>query len=254
MQSHNYIDVRERECVNEPTSFFMLNCLLRSRIKLNLESNETVFDEDVNIYIANLMDKLTYSTCFYHLDASISKHDSEVVEMVDKVMNTREKFEIYRKNADHFLLWLGLFSDESSDNRRMKKYWRYGFEFYKERTRSYYEYASIFAAKTFGRNSALADIMIKIANDLDKYLNLLSHIKSEHLNLGKRFSDGEFFHLTKYTQAPTSKHLVKDLQNRFLDLYSEWLKTGDGELGLEIKKASTALRKVDSTFGFEGIS
>ena len=39
----------------EPTFFFMLNCLLYSRLETGNPSNQGFYDEDVNMYLTNLL-------------------------------------------------------------------------------------------------------------------------------------------------------------------------------------------------------
>jgi hypothetical protein len=54
LESHlNFNSDSRREL--EPDFFFMMNCLLYSRMETGFPSNHDFYDEDVNVYIANLL-------------------------------------------------------------------------------------------------------------------------------------------------------------------------------------------------------
>jgi len=253
MKSYRYINFENRQEQDEPSSFFMLNCFLRSRIHLGLESNETVFDEDVNIYIANLLDRLTYQPEVYQHDDRISKHDSDIALLVSAASNNRESFEVYRQNADYLLLKLGLFSGDFDKPPRPKRFWEQELGFYEKRARAYYRFAASYAERAFGNYSALAGIMEKISNDFAKYLLLIRHLKIEYMNFHRKFSPGEFYHMTKQLDADVILQTPEYLRNQFLDLYSKWMKTGKKSLKQEINAAAERVRQVDPDFSFQDL-
>jgi len=249
MKSYNYLDIKNPVENEEPSSFFMLNSFLRSRIKLGLESNETVFDEDVNIYITHLLDAMAYGLRSQY-SGYLSMHDTDVALMAAHARNDRIKFEIYRQNADFLLIELGLFSESSSVTVHPLRFWEHEPGFYEKRTSSYYRFASLYAARAFGKNSALAEIMEKISNDLPKYLVLLRYVKSEYMNLKRSFTEGEFYHLVKTLEPGLSGKSIKEMHDEFLDIYSLWLKTGDEKLKSRVNCAAAGLREVDPDFKF----
>ena len=250
MRSFQYINIENKQEQEEPSSFFMLNCFLRSRISLGLESNETVFDEDVNIYIANLLDRITYKPQVYQRDDRILKHDSDIALLASRSSNNRESFEIYRQNADYLLLQLGLFTGNFDEPPRPKRFWEHELIFFEKRARAYYRFAAGYAERAFGNCSALAAIMEKISNDFAKYLILIRHLKIDYFHFHRKFSNGEFYHMTKQLDSMEIHQTPETLRNQFLDLYSKWMKTDELNLKKEINAVAAKLRKVDPDFNF----
>ena len=55
MNPRHYIDLKESSRTIQPTYYFMINCLLYSRMETGLVSNQDFYDEDVNVYLAHLL-------------------------------------------------------------------------------------------------------------------------------------------------------------------------------------------------------
>jgi hypothetical protein len=51
----NYVDLGSPSRETRPTYHFMMKCLLYSRMETGLVSNQDFYDEDVNVYIAHLL-------------------------------------------------------------------------------------------------------------------------------------------------------------------------------------------------------
>ena len=55
MNPRHYVDLKETSRNLQPTYYFMINCLLYSRMETGLVSNQDFYDEDVNVYLAHLL-------------------------------------------------------------------------------------------------------------------------------------------------------------------------------------------------------
>ncbi len=95
----------------EPTFFFMLNCLLYSRLEKGYPSNQDFYDEDVNVYLANLL--CSFMKPEYHKRSRpyLSPYDSTLFEKVANSTDARLKYTIYKTNADFLLHILARLSE-----------------------------------------------------------------------------------------------------------------------------------------------
>ena len=55
MNPRHYVDLKDTSRELQPTYYFMVNCLLYSRMETGLVSNQDFYDEDVNVYLAHLL-------------------------------------------------------------------------------------------------------------------------------------------------------------------------------------------------------
>ena len=55
MNPRHYVDLKDSSRDLQPTYYFMINCLLYSRMETGLVSNQDCYDEDVNVYLAHLL-------------------------------------------------------------------------------------------------------------------------------------------------------------------------------------------------------
>ena len=95
----------------EPTFFFMLNCLLYSRLETGYPSNHDFYDEDVNMYLTNLL--CSFMNPEYHRRAKkyISRYDANLFEKLEDSSDVRLKYTIYKTNADFLLISIGMFNE-----------------------------------------------------------------------------------------------------------------------------------------------
>ena len=84
--SHMNLDT-DRPLELEPTSHFMMNCLMYSRLETNIPSNRDYFDEDVNVYLANLLTSFMHPQFHERSKKYLSRYDSS---LFDKVKNSRD--------------------------------------------------------------------------------------------------------------------------------------------------------------------
>ena len=78
MNPRNYVDLKEGGRNLQPTYYFMINCLLYSRMETGLVSNQDFYDEDVNVYLAHLLHSFINPEYVEQSKKYLSKYDADV--------------------------------------------------------------------------------------------------------------------------------------------------------------------------------
>src|SRR5215471_7746915 len=78
MNPRSYVDLKESNRALEPTYYFMINCLLYSRMETGLVSNQDFYDEDVNVYLAHLLHSFINPEYVEQSKKFLSKYDTDV--------------------------------------------------------------------------------------------------------------------------------------------------------------------------------
>ena len=78
MNPRHYVDLKETSRDLQPTYYFMINCLLYSRMETGLVSNQDFYDEDVNVYLAHLLHSFINPEYVDQSKKFLSKYDTDV--------------------------------------------------------------------------------------------------------------------------------------------------------------------------------
>src|SRR6185295_7534993 len=78
MNPRHYVDLKDTSRELQPTYYFMVNCLLYSRMETGLVSNQDFYDEDVNVYLAHLLHSFINPDYVEQSRRFLSKYDTEV--------------------------------------------------------------------------------------------------------------------------------------------------------------------------------
>lgn len=244
----NILPDKRREL--EPTFFFMMNCLIYSRIETDLQTNGDFYDEDVNMYLGYLL--TSFMNPEYHRRARkyLSKYDSDLFERVKNSSDVRLKYTIYKTNADFLLISIGIFKDSMFAGPESFSLFRNSEEARMSRGKSYYQFAYSYSQSMFRKPAAISDVLEKLSRGFEQYVEILSHMRGEYFNILDRLTDGEVYHLERSIDKFSQDEELRSLQDRFLDLYSAYLKTGDAKLRLQLKEMVKTIRRLDETFKF----
>lgn len=243
----------ERDCHHHEkheTSFYMMNQFLYSRLDSNYPTNANFYDEDVNIYVANLLTSISNSDYQEMTGKYVIPYDISLHKRLEGVKSDREKYLYYRMNADYIFLALGLF-----DNARMRRpgsvpYMDLSARSYIGRAKVYYKLARSYLCKAAHGKPAVADIMDKLSLDLENYLRILSVMKMEYFGMHRSMSDGEMFHFQRSVMDIDREKSLSQLHDRFLDLYSEYMKNRDPGLRQKLKSTIDKIVSIDPDFSF----
>ena len=220
-----------------PTYLFMMKCLLYSRMETGLISNQDYYDEDVNVYIAHLLNSFVNPDYIDRARSYLSKYDTEVFRRLAGSTDARLKYTLYKTNADFLLVSLGIFDNpemvpeaKGPDAPDGPLHQRPSEEAFIGRGRTYYRFAYTYSQQIHGRGAAVSDVLEKLSIGFDKYLRILTHMRGEYLNLLRSLSQGEIYHLERVVNESARQDAVKQKQDALLDLYLEWKRTHDSSL------------------------
>ena len=229
----------------------MLNCLLHSRVQTGIESNTDFYDEDVNVYLAHLLNSYIDPKHLDRIESQLVALDPDLFRMIVDGADDRQRFELYRANADHLLISVAIFDvfDDHRQNRHPA--FHVSKETYIARASSYYALASSYAAKLGRGSTGLSETLRKLSVGIENYVKILSYMRGHYLNLIRRYSAGELFHLERSIKEIERQQALEELRNEFLDTYNAWLKKGSPELKEKLAEQVRLLRELDPTFHFE---
>jgi hypothetical protein len=253
-----YVELPTTSRELRPTYLFMMKCLLYSRMETGLTSNKDVYDEDVNVYIAHLLNSFLNADYVERARTFLSKYDTEVFRRLSGSTDARLKYTLYKTNADFLLVSLGIFDNpevipesRGPDTPRGRLHHRPTEEAFIGRGRTYYRFAYTFSQQVHGRNAAVSEVLEKLSLGFDKYLRILAHMRGEYLNLLRSLSQGEIYHLERVVNEAARQEGVRHKQDELLDLYLEWKRTRDGNLRDQMRQLQDEIRRVLPDFRFE---
>jgi hypothetical protein len=254
-----FMEVGDAARTPRPSYYFMMRCLLCSRIETGLGSNESGYDEDVNIYMAHLLN--SFSDPRYLADSRryLSKYDTEVFERLAHSDDARLKYTIYKANADFLLVSIGIFENPgamlsgrtpNARPRGARAWTEPTEEAYVGRGKTYYHFAYSYSQQVHRRNAAVSDVLEKLSLGFDKYTKILSHLRGEYFNLIDALSRGEVYHLERSVDKEGAKTEARQKIDEFLDVYAEWMKTGSDEARGRMERIISEIRALDPEFRF----
>lgn len=179
-----------------PVAWFFAEHLLEARAASDFPTNGAGFDEDVNVYLADLL-------CRWATTAAAPG----ILPGRDPLLqppagSAAAQAQWYREQADHRLLALGLF-DRGDLVRRRVRGWRMTAEETRRRDREVaqrgYELAANLISGRAGDQPGLVAVWRKLAAQLDGYLHVLQTVARRRLGLGARLDDDD---LARLLQGP----------------------------------------------------
>lgn len=227
----------------EESLFFLLYALLKSRLSTGLETED---DEDVNVYLSSLLHDFLDGSFQKTYGSVVSSYDSDVVERADSD-DARRRYLVYRANADYALLSVSLFDRAACEGRRSADG---SIRRLSERGSVYYRFSTHLVSR-LGRRSAVSEVLGKLAEGFDTYVQILTRLRFDHLGLLKRLSRGEVFHLQREVHEGARPGLVKAGRDWFLDAYGDWLSCQSETNRERVNELALGLGELDPTFAFE---
>jgi hypothetical protein len=245
-----YVPVEHTGDLGEPAPnlSFMVHALLSSRVETGLPDEDSR-EDDVNIYLTHLL--CAYIRPTYHLRVRdyISVYNSSVFEHVRTSTNKRFKYTVYKANADHILMMMGLFQNPTGTKpTSLMAPLQLDENVHVGHGKAYYDFAFTYSRSLFGPSSGITDVLGKLAAGFERYLRLLEHLRGEYFNLIDRLSEGELYHLERDIQGQE----VHQFRNRFLDAYAEFRRDPTPERRAQVEQAAETLRRLDPDFRFDG--
>jgi len=249
MNPRHYIDLKENTRDLQPTYYFMINCLLYSRMETGLVSNQDFYDEDVNVYLAHLLHSFVNPEYVEQSRRFLSKYDTDVFRRLSQSTDSRLKYLIYKTNADFLLVSIGIFDNPASamSSRRVQP----AEEAYIGRGKTYYHFAYSYSQQMHRRNEGVSEVLEKLSVGFEKYIRILSHMRGEYLDLVKRLSNGEVYHLERSVDEHSQQELLRVKQDELLELFSAWKKEPTDETKESLERVVSEIRQINPGFRFE---
>ena len=235
----------------EQTYFFMINSLLSSRKESGYPSNDQYYDEDVNVYLANLLTTFIYPERYEWIFKYITPYDTELFGGIGESEGPRSKYLAYKSKADMLLFSICIFNNPRRRRPNTAPHMAGGS--YIGRGKAYYRLAQSYSQKTFRKNTAISEVLGKLSDGYEKYVSILSHMKGEYFNFYRRISDGELFHLHRSVEHTGRRQELGSLYDAFLDAYSDYKQDKSPESRERLERISGKLRRIDPDFRFEPI-
>lgn len=217
----------------EATFGAIMEILLKTRLKLHLETNQKLYDEDVNAYLAGLLVSYIDPQYLQAISEVLSQYDVDVFQAVARAEDRYQAYWIYKVNADDLLVSLGLFRKFHQTARGELL-----------RIKRYYSSASSYQKRIYGKPTAVGEIQIKLAEWTERYLTILAGARQDYMH---------------FVEHPVTPDELADLhqseiQDEFLDLYSHWLKgSRDSSLRQRLLELLEKLRDLDPAFPVERV-
>jgi hypothetical protein len=235
----------------ESTLLFMMTSVLKSRTETGMESNTRCYDEDVNVYLAGLLAAPLDPAYVRWTAPLISRFDTDVATMV-RGRDEREKYRIYKVNADHLMLTLGIFEPgrETAGPAAVGPDPR-SYRVYAGRGGIYYEIAASYGRGLARRLTASTEVLEKLSRGFEEYVTILQYLRSHYFNLIDRLNHRgmEAIQAAIAAEARSADYMEK--VDRLLDLYSTWRLSGDPALVPAMREVVEAIRATDPEFRFD---
>jgi len=236
----------------EPDFFFMMNCLMYSRLESGNPSNGDYYDEDVNVYLANLL--TSFMNPEYHARSKkyLSRYDTNLFEKIQHSDDVRLKYTIYKTNADFLLISIGIFKNaDGLKPTGSNSFLNDNEEIYMGRAKAYYQFAYSYSQSMFRRSTAVTEVLEKLSRGFEQYVEILSHMRGEYFNILDRLGTGDIYHLERSIDKFSTDSELKALQDKFLDLYSAYMKDHNPALKADLQAVVKQIQALDESFRFD---
>lgn len=177
---------------------FVIEALLRSRLSAGLQTGCHRPDEDVNMYLAALLCRYAEGEAPGTGDDLIIPYAADLAERVRSARECRTKYLIYRRNADHLLVSLGIFGNAWLRGGTSGAFpWAASRAESIGRGKSYYARAASYASRLADGRRGLDELLAKLDIGFEEYLRILETLRSEAFNLRQIFTVGEWYHFCR---------------------------------------------------------
>jgi hypothetical protein len=234
----------------EDVGYFFINNFLLSRIDSDMPSDLKEYDEDVNVYTASLLAGVVTGQQDLLQSDYVSTRDSDVFARVQDTKDQRLRYRVYKANADFLYVSLGIFGESSivgdmpepADDAQNRL---------TGRGKSYYQFASAYAERLFGRGAAIAEVMDKLSRNFEAYTKVMVWMSGEYLHLMNQISSGEMYHLEQDTQEHFEKSYKTNSWDELLDSFVAWRKHESKETLRRLARAAREVKRIDPSFSLK---
>ena len=243
-----FYDLKERAIGK--SGFFFLENILKARAELNLESGGHDYDQELNVYIAGLLNSIVRSDSLLRQKPYISPFDIDVRRWLAVHPGLRTAYTVYRENADFGLLLFGVFTgfehDGSYHHIVMTDHDEHG------RIALYYELAASALAHLQGNNGSLIDVFEALSEHIEEIIHILQYTAHHYFDLIDRISEGSFFHLERELDEMDERMRYEEKLDEFLKSYAAYKEQPSDAAKERLMNLSEELKKLNGNFKFDG--
>jgi hypothetical protein len=244
-----YFDLKDKR--REPTFFFMLNCLLLTRVQKDLEGPDNSFEQEVNVYLANLLTAFSDPSCVARLVPYLSDHDIDLFTRLKNSNDARLKYTIYKANADFLLFSIGVFDSAGELSLAPGPEFKHGHQGQMGKGQTYYHFAFSYSKRVPGIGETMTEVLEQLSKGFEKYVTILSYIRGEYFDIVGRLSEGDVYHLRRSIEAFGRKQKLEKKQDEFLDAYLAWKTRGTQRAKQKVMLLADELRDLDPSFKYK---
>ncbi len=201
----------------------ILGLLLKARRAARIPTNKGFADEDVNVYIAGILN----SHVDMHYLETVRRYwgtcDHEVFLRAKGYRDNYTTYCVYKANADHLLVHTGLFSYHAlSEKELQKRLFRMSI---------YYAVAGRYHIRMYRKPTAISQAMEKLSCWPLRYIIVLSELRHNYFKIVRTLGREQFAELVHDIARYGEKELpYKDLVDEFLDTLLLRQRTKEKEL------------------------
>ncbi len=243
-------DLSDRSRKVQPTYLFTMHCLLYSKVQTGLLSTRDFYDEDVSVYLAQLLSSFINPEYVERVKSSLSKYDVEAFQRLACSSDARLKYTIYKTKSDFLLVSVGIFDNPPTLVSRTRSKGQPAEEASMGRGKAYYHFAYSYSQQVHRKNPPISEVLEKLSTGFERYSRILSHLRGEYSDIMTRLARAEVYHLERSVDLEGKKELIRQKQNLLLDVYSEWKKTGTPAAKMKMDRLAEEIRALDPSFEF----
>ncbi|OGW90152.1 MAG: hypothetical protein A3A73_01785 [Omnitrophica bacterium RIFCSPLOWO2_01_FULL_50_24] len=246
MKRYLYFDIPKQE--RESAISFLLQALLKSRDACELSrEKDSDLDDDVHIYLAHLLFAASLPDYQDAVKRYLSKNVSDMAELIEENDDRIVRYFIYKVNADHLLVHLGLFQDlERGINAFAKSQ-----EQYVSMAQNYYVQAADHNQRIYRRETAIGSVLGKLSRQFKRYQKILRFARKEFFHFANQFQDLNFIKFCEELGHYEAEHTLTEARDHFLDCFVEWNRTKNPSLHERLLNAAERLKRLDPSFAFQ---
>ena len=246
MEDHPfYFNLTENK--KESALSFLVESVLKSRIKLGLEESSLHSDEDVNIYLAFLLLEASTPAYTERIRQFTSPRNTDIFKMIEDSQDNYFKYLVYKTNADYLLLLLGIFQNLSGGGKGTGAFFDKSQSSYEGYAKTYYQFASEYDRLVHHKITALGTILHKLSQSFGLYEQILMNVREAYLKFLKT-KEEDFSQFLKELDALKELFHLREKQDLFLDTYSAYLKTKESSLRDKLSEIAKELERLDPSF------
>jgi hypothetical protein len=234
---------------DENTHYFFLENILKARINLHLDTGRSDYDEEVNMYLAELLAALVSPCPPAENKPYISAFDYEIKSYLELHRDPRTEYTVYKENADFGLSSVSVFLDyfhAGSYHHRV-----IGHTDSADRIALYYKLAASALAHLRGSQTTSVHVYLSIAEHIGDAMRLVRTVSGESFEFAERLSAGSMFHLEKELGEAARVKIYKSKLDDFLKAYQDHKDDTTDDKKAALITLARELKDLNPAFRFE---